>query len=259
MMSDRLDAMFYERYRVETVIATTGLSVVYVATDLVRSREVIVKMARQGQCGYDKHCLNCLYLTLEATLLRRLDRHTITAPRYLGHMHAGGRPVLVMTKVPGQTLEALHDEGNLSPHQALRYILQVCVTVRELHAIGYVHHDIKPANIIICSDHSAVLIDWGSAQRIRAPGDPRSYGTYTPRFVSPEQVRGEALPGNDIFALGMTLDTLVRWPSRRLEAIIRKATAPPSRRYVAVDGLLHDIARLTVLDTVAGLLDLTAI
>lgn len=258
-MSDRQDVIFHERYRVEAAIATTRLSQVYVATDLARSRKVIVKAARQGQCSHDKHCLNCLYLSLEAAVLRRLNRHAIMAPRYLGHMHIAGRPVLVMTKIRGQTLETLHDEGNLSPRQAVRYVLRVCATVRELHEIGYVHHDIKPSNIIIRPNHAAVLIDWGAAQRIRAPGDLRPYSTYTPRFVSPEQVRGEALPGNDIFALGMTLDALVHWPSRRLEAIIGKATAPAGQRYADVTDLLRDLAQLSVLDTVAGLLDLTAI
>lgn len=257
-MSYRQDIILHERYRVEGVLVTTEFSAVYTATDLVRYREVVVKGARQDRCGDDGHCLTCLYLTLEAVTLRRLSQHAIPAPHYLGQFHVGQRPFLAMTKIPGQTLEVLHREGRLSPRQAVRFILQVCAAVERLHQLGFVHHDIKPSNIMARPDQTALLIDWGAAQRIRAPGDLQPYSTYTPGFVGPEQVRGEAMPGNDIFALGMTLDALVPWPSRRLEAIIRKATAPANRRYVAIADLLRDLARLSVLDTVAGLLDLTA-
>jgi serine/threonine protein kinase len=258
-MSYQHDNVLAERYRVETVITTTELSMVYTATDLLDAREVVVKVARHGQCDDAEHCPTCWNLALEGVVLRRLNHHTIPAPRYLGQFHTGGRPFLAMSKISGHNLEELRREDLLSPYQALRLIIEVCEAVERLHRLGFVHQDIKPSNIMVRPDHTAVLIDWGSAERIRAPGDRRPYGSFTRQFASPEQVRGEALPGNDIFSLGRTLDSLVPWPSRRLAAIIQKATAPATRRYASVADLRRDLARLVALDTVTSLFDLAAI
>src|SRR5690349_19433568 len=91
-----------ERYRLETVVATTEFNIVYTALDRLRGCEVIVKAARQGRCGHDEHCLSCWSLAHEGVVLRRLARDAIPAPRYLDHLHVAGRPFLTMTKIPGQ-------------------------------------------------------------------------------------------------------------------------------------------------------------
>jgi|GEM_PF-2059784 len=259
MMRYPQDNVLNGRYHVETVVTMTECSTIYTATDLVRSREVIVKAARQAHCNYAEHCLACWSLVHEGLVLRRLVQRTIRAPRYLNQFHVDGRPFLAMTKIRGQNLEQLRREERLSTHQILQLLIQVCEAVERLHQLGFVHQDIKPSNIMVRPDHAAVLIDWGAAARIRAPGDRRSYGSFTREFVSPEQVRGEALPGNDIFSLGRTLDALVPWPSRRLVAIVRKATAPAGKRYASMGELRRDLARLVALDGLTSLFDLAAI
>src|SRR5690349_12530864 len=120
------DNVLDKRYRVETVLTTTELSTVYTATDLLGAREVIVKEARRGQCDYAEHCVTCWNLALEGVVLRRIGRHTIPAPRYLGQFHVDGRPFLAMSKIPGTNLELLRREDLVGPRQALRLIIQVC-------------------------------------------------------------------------------------------------------------------------------------
>jgi len=245
------------RYTYQATIAITRRHRIYTAIDHALGLRVIVKQAIEphAQAGG----LAGLQLACEGAMLRFLARRHIQAPRYIGLFDIDGRASLAMTQVPGQTLESLHLAAQISPEHIVRLIARLCAVLNQLHALGYVHHDIKPSNIIVQPDFTPVLIDWGSAEAIRAPGDRRPGSAFTPAFVSPDQARGLSRPTNDIFALGMTLDTLVEWPGPRLAAIIAKAVALREPRYHTAAELGHDLAQLCLLDRAAGYVGLQAI
>jgi eukaryotic-like serine/threonine-protein kinase len=251
--------VLHGRYYVENVIGTTTYHTIYGGVDLSTGNNIVIKYAHHATCSYGAHGVACRRLVSEGMMLLLLKSKKIPAPHFRAQLHADSRPYLVMTRIPGQTLASLHQEGQLRPRQTLHYAIQLCPYILGLHQIGYVHHDIKPANIIIDPDDSPVLIDWGAARRIRAAGEYGTENLGTPGYLSPEQARGEAQPGNDIFALAMTLDELIPVQGRHLEGIIRRATLSVNKRYATTVDFQRALSRLTLLDQLVSSLGLSAI
>jgi serine/threonine-protein kinase len=247
------------RYRCGQIITKSRFNTVYAATDSITGRELIIKETRVASHGNGSLGDPHLRLMSEGGMLRLLARRGILAPRYCDYFVAGNHAHLVMTKIPGQTLDALRHGSDFNRHQAAWIVAHLCLPVSELHRVGYVHHDIKPANIVVRPDGIPVLIDWGSAEPIRPPSDLRPRGTFTPAFVSPDQVRGTAQPSNDIFALGMTLDDLIQWPGPRLTRIISRAIASAGEPYPSAVALGRDLVQLSMLDGLVNRLGLMAI
>lgn len=120
---------------------------------------------------------------------------------------------LVMEYLDGPTLEELvRETGALTPGRAIYLLRQLCGALAEAHAVGLVHRDLKPGNIIIASlggQHDvAKLLDFGLVQDLSADADTRLTRTGmllgTPAYMSPEQAMGntEVDPRGDIYSLG---------------------------------------------------------
>lgn len=244
------------QYRLDECIASSRLNVVYEATELATGRSVIVKTPRPlsmlGPAA--RPSPSC-----EGATLRLLRRRGLPAPRFVTEFWDGGRPYLVMSRIQGETLERLADQRQLSPGEIVQIVRQLGLGVQQLHQTGYAHNDIKPSNIIVQPDGIPVLIDWESAEPIAGESDLRPDVTLTPPFASPERLRGESGPGNDIYALGCTLDYLIEWPSPRLTMIIDRAIAPIDRRYSSAADLSRDLSRLSRLDRLAQIFGFAAI
>jgi serine/threonine protein kinase len=117
---------------------------------------------------------------------------------------------LVMDYVPGRSLRQLCDDhGPLAPERAVRILLQVCRGLAYAHAAGVVHRDVKPSNILVEETGRAVLTDfgiarWAEAEEPALTAAGSSVGT--PEYMSPEQIRGEAVDGrSDLYSLGVVL------------------------------------------------------
>lgn len=105
------------------------------------------------------------------------------------------RDHLVMAVVPGERLDALiRRRGHLSVRDAIAIARELARSLATLHAIGIVHRDVKPENVV-----GTTLIDFGSA-RMRDELGPRTSGT--PAYMAPEREPG--VPG-DIYSLGCVL------------------------------------------------------
>jgi serine/threonine-protein kinase len=131
---------------------------------------------------------------------------------------ADGTFYYAMEYLPGLDLDALVDEhGPLPAGRAVHLLRQVCGALREAHAAGLIHRDIKPGNVMVCRRGGlpdvAKLLDFGlvqTAEPVAAPG-PGSAGRLTtegavlgtPSFMSPEQAAGRPLdPRSDVYSLG---------------------------------------------------------
>jgi serine/threonine-protein kinase len=129
-----------------------------------------------------------------------------------GH-NAGGVFYYAMEYIDGITLQALVDaDGPQPPERVVPILIQVSSALAEAHAIGLVHRDVKPSNIMLCNrggipDFVKVL-DFGLAKQLARPGDPwqsqSSVLVGTPLYAAPELVlhRGTVDGRVDIYALG---------------------------------------------------------
>lgn len=182
-----------------------------------------------------------------------------------------GRMWLAMELIAGERLDRHCVQAALPLPQRLALFQQICAAVAFAHARGVIHRDIKPSNVLVDSDGSAKLLDFGIAQLL-GQADALAPRAYTPGFASPEQVRGEVLTvASDVYQLGRLLASLLsadvpeqntlavptsalprlgdacELPLPRelpadLAAILRNATAhDPMRRYATADALADDI------------------
>lgn len=150
--------------------------------------------------------------------------------RGLEHGVVDHRPYLAMTHVPGDDLRALRDAGE-GRAAARAIVVQAASACAHLHAQGFVHGDVGPANLIRDEDGHVVLCDMGVTRPIATDGPVR--GTHA--YMAPEQIRGEPWSAaTDVFALGVVLWELVagqrlfhRGPSYLTMAAVMEAEIPP--------------------------------
>ena len=121
----------------------------------------------------------------------------------------GGRAYLIMRYVQGHDLRDLvRTEGPLEPRRAARLALALGGALDAIHRTGYVHRDVKPANVLIDKDGHVYLSDFGLAKHALTSGgltaSDRWVGTLD--FAAPEQIRGDRVDARtDVYALGCVL------------------------------------------------------
>ncbi|MDT5037764.1 MAG: eukaryotic-like serine/threonine-protein kinase, partial [Micromonosporaceae bacterium] len=147
----------------------------------------------------------------------------------VGQVEAG--PYLILEYIDGPPLSQVLQGGVLDAERAVRLAIDVLAPLAAAHRVGLVHRDVKPDNVIVCSDNTARLIDFGLAARGGSQGD-RIAGTLL--YSAPEQAGMLKRPvdgRSDLYALGVLLFQAVtgQLPYRSSDAgeLIRlHATAP---------------------------------
>jgi serine/threonine protein kinase len=188
-------------------------------------------------------------LIAEGRLLGRLTHpHIVRAYDTLG----GARPLVVLETLGGETLDHLvrRSRQRLCEDDLVVLGLQLGGAVRYLHAHGYLHLDLKPANVVIADDGRARLLDLSLA---RPPGRAGA-GVGTRPYQSPEQARGGVLgPPADVWGLGTVLweaatarrafpvhgDEPPPQLERRAEPVCRRRRRLSPRLAAAIDGCLE--------------------
>jgi len=146
----------------------------------------------------------------ERKVLARLEYPNI-ARLIDGGMTPDGRPWFAMEYVDGRPIDQYVDEERLSIRQRVRLCLQVCRALEYAHSRLVLHRDIKPSNVLVTDDGEVKLLDFGLG-RILEPTQGDGTVTQlasrwlTPRYASPEQVRGEATTvASEVYQLGALL------------------------------------------------------
>ena len=204
-------ALIADRYRLLHRVGGGGMGMVWAGWDERLERRVAVKqLYRQSRTSTREAELANQRALREARLAARLQ-HPHAVPVF-DAVEQDGQLWLVMQFIPSITLAAvLVDGGPLQPNEAAQVGAEVASALAAAHAVGIVHRDVKPGNILIAEDGTALISDFGIA---RALGDATltSSGMIhgTPAYLAPEVARGsEANFASDVFSLGSTLYSAV--------------------------------------------------
>src|SRR4051794_28666070 len=191
-------------YRIESVVGRGGMGVVYRAVELGLDRVVALKVIAPE-------------LLEEPAVRERFLREARTAasiehPNVIPVYAAGEREgiaYLVMRFVDGDDLRTLvRRDGPLAPPPAAAVIRRVAEALDAIHRAGYVHRDVKPANVLVDQDGHVYLSDFGLAKQMLTRGGATATGQWvgTLDYVSPGQIRAGPIDARaDVYALGGVL------------------------------------------------------
>ncbi|MBN9118448.1 MAG: protein kinase, partial [Planctomycetes bacterium] len=204
------------RFEVRTFVGEGSFAEVYRGYDPQLDREVALKVAKPGTLGTAKRVRRFLREARAAGNLR----HPNIVPLFETGEDAG-RHFLVAAFIHGRTLGALVDEvrsaQGLPITEAARFARRLAEALAYAHAVGVVHRDVKPDNVMVDERGEPLLMDFGLAARSEPEdGDERltqqGVAVGTPAYMAPEQARGalgEIGPAADQYALGCTLFELL--------------------------------------------------
>lgn len=186
-------------------VAEGGMGTVYKGRHRVSGEIVAVKVVPAHIAS------NPVYLKRfeqEYSVARSLQHPNIV--RALDFGREDGVPFLVMEFVQGESLgQRLDHEHQLSEAEALRIVAQIAQGLDTAHAMGLIHRDVKPDNILLTADGQAKLTDMGLVKELEADLNltRTGRGLGTPHFMAPEQFRNakNADARCDIYSLGATL------------------------------------------------------
>ncbi len=261
-MSYRLEPgqMFEGRYRILRELGSGGFGMVYLAHQETMGRHVALKVLTPGP-GAEEMSAKARFLR-EVQIISKL-RHPNTVTIHDFGETVDGVVYMVLEYIDGETLkDLLRREGAQDPVRALMLMSRVARSVAEAHQYGIIHRDLKPANIMLTNFESEKdvikVLDFGVARLLdNNDADLTSAGTPdgeraligTPRYMSPEQVRGQSLgPASDIYSMGLILyETLVGEPAVQGDSsmsLIMQQISPESLQLPMLKNLHMELQRV---------------
>jgi hypothetical protein len=197
-----------DRYELRTLIAAGGMGQVWQGVDVALQRPVAIKVLRSEYTGDPSFVAR---FRAEAQHAASLSHPNIAAVFDYGEELAQdgtGETLafLVMELVHGEPLSTLlAREGALDTPTTLSLLRQTAFGLADAHRAGTVHRDVKPGNILVRSDGSVKITDFGIAWSARSVALTRTGQVIgTPQYLSPEQAEGRpATPASDVYALGL--------------------------------------------------------
>ena len=253
-MSDITGKVLRDRYHVERLLGRGGMADVYLAFDTQRQTYVAIKLIREDLAD-DADFIR--RFSREAAALARLDHPNVV--RFYAAEQEGVLSFIVMDYVSGSTLQRrLAQAGGPLPLPEITTLEhQIGPALHYAHTMGFIHRDIKPGNIMLREDGTALLSDFGAA-KVLENSTLATLTVGTPAYMSPEQILGRDLqPQSDIYSFGIVLYEMLtgRRPftgdelgltgtgtiSRLREAHLRLEPPTPSQLNPAIPPMLDDV------------------
>ena len=200
-------------YRLVSLLGVGGMAEVYRARDEALDRDVAVKVLPQALAldpGYVQRFRD------EGRRVAALDHPHVVPVYQFGD--EGGLLFLVMPLLRESLRDRMIRSGTLPPLAAARITLEIAEALDAAHALGLVHRDVKPENVLLDGDGKALLTDFGIAraeERLREAGAARTLAATglpvgTPEYMAPEQLKAETIDHRvDVYGLGAVLYELL--------------------------------------------------
>ena len=242
-------------YLLRGALGAGGMAEVYRALDQTLEREVAVKVL---PAAFATDADSVRRFREEAKQVAALQ-HPHIVPIYAFGEERGSF-YHVMPLLHGSLRDRLRTDGRLPPEEAVRLVRQVASALEAAHALGLVHRDVKPENILLDADGNALLTDFGIARELaalRQAGVARTLARTgmpvgTPEYMAPEQLR--AVPCDqraDIYSLGVVLYELLTGavphtadsPFEVAALVLTTPILPPSQRNPQVWPALEQVVQ----------------
>jgi serine/threonine protein kinase/tetratricopeptide (TPR) repeat protein len=190
-------------YKIVEKLGSGGMGAVFKAFDSVLEREVAIKVMHRHLLEDEK---NDERFMREARAAARLVHPHVVTIHEVGKAECGR--YIVMEYIQGLPLTKILDaEGALKPERAIKLIIQILDALRSAHAMGILHRDIKPDNLLVTVNDNVKILDFGIAkistnQGLTFAGDILG----TVEYMAPEQMLGELVDHRcDLYAAGVVL------------------------------------------------------
>ena len=198
------------RYEIDSELGRGSMGAVYRAHDPIIDRCVALKtVMRPDSVSALEGELYLKRFFQEARAAGKLIHPNIVVTYDASTDEATGTPFIAMELIDGESLsERLERERRIGWQQAVDWVISLALALHQAHQAGIVHRDIKPANIMITRQGVPKITDFGIAKLPAGNLTQTGVVMGTPYFMSPEQLRGEALDGrSDLFSLGGLLSS----------------------------------------------------
>src|SRR5580698_4281416 len=268
-LTDTIGRVLSGRYRIEAAIGTGASAHVYLATDVTLKRRVAIKMLHPVLAA-DRAFLK--RFRAEAQAAASLTHPNLVAVHDWGEDSDG--PYLVLEYLGGGSLRDLLDDSQpLGPAHVAGIGAQAAHGLAYAHARGFVHRDVKPANLLFDEDRRRLCVaDFGLARALAEAAwtEPVGATLGTARYAAPEQAQGKRVDGrSDVYSLALVLyealtgsvpfgsDTTIGTLMARvgavlpahsalgpLEAVLRAAAAPEPEERLSASELARRLSQL---------------
>lgn len=242
------DTLLDNRYRILSKIGVGGMADVYKGEDTLLGRPVAIKILHANFASDDEFVSR---FKREAQAAGKLNHPNIVNMYDVGYdqdMH-----YIIMEYVDGETLkEYITRHHRLSIDEAVKITISIGEGLEHAHAMGIVHCDIKPHNVIITNTGRVKVTDFGIARAMNSTNTVMYTNSImgSAHYLSPEQASGKSIDGNtDIYSLGVVLYEMLTGkvpfegdtPIAVALKHVREKVIPPTRYNPSIPPLLESV------------------